>query len=365
MANLILLPLKSIADLFGIDSIPALLYKNIEKDASDKLQLSERTFRDVLNGKKKPSKKTLNKLSTILPFCNLDQFKSLESSIYMTDWELIIQLPAYTEFPYFPYFKNKFASLAMDEASLIRETSSLSSETERIQYLFNHPFIHFCLNIDEISVITNGDDFGIEKKIILTKLSLKMLLYCIAYIDAEYGISRKEDRGDRFSFIKKILPKFEQDDYINPVDLFFKLLKDHYKTTYTDMAKSLSVDTKNPDEEEQLNAKRRKFRTWRNIGNNQKLKQASYNEIKSILYALAPELEKLELFHSTLLYYYAYFLHNIFEESLKGKIDDATIFDSKHELVDWIKTNYDDYFEKAYVEIEILIAKDTQRSTFS
>ena len=364
MANLFLLPLKSIADLFGIESIPALLYKNIEKDSPDKLPLSERTFRDVFNGKKQPSEKTLNKLSTILPFYNLDQFKSLESSMYMTNWELFIQLPAYTDFPHFPYFKNKFASLAMDQVSLIRETSSLSSETERIKYLFNHPFTHSFLNLDEISVIANGDDFDIDKKIILTRLSLKMILYCIAYIDAEYGISRREDRGNRFSFIKKILPKFEQDDYVNPVDSFFKLLKDHYKTTYAEMAKSISVDTNNPDEKEQLNAKLRKFRTWRNIGKNQKLKQASYNEIKSILSALEPELEELALLHATLLYYYAYFLHNIFEESLKGKIDGATIFDSKHELVDWIKTHYDDYFEKTYAEIEGLIAKDAQ-STFS
>lgn len=124
------------------------------------------------------------------------------------------------------------------------------------------------------------------------------------------------------------------------------------------MAKLLSVDTNNADEEEQLNAKRRKFRTWRNIEKNQNLKQASYNEIKNIFRTLEPELENIELNRATLLYYYAYFLHNIFEESLKGKIDGAVIFDSKHELVDWIKTHYDDYFEKAYVEIEGFIAKD-------
>lgn len=364
MANLFLLPLKSIADLFGIESIPALLYKNIEKDTPHKLPLSERTFRDVFNGKKRPSKNTLNKLTTILPFYNLDQFTSLESSMYMTDWELIIQSSAYTDFPHFSYFKNKFASLAMEEASLIKEMYSHPLEYERMKFLFNHPFTHSFLNLDEISVITNGDDFETDKKIILTKLNLKMLLYCIAYIDAEYGISRKEDRGDRFSFIKKILPKFEQENYINPVNSFFRLLKDHYKTTYTDMARSLSVDTNNPDEEEQLNAKRRKFRTWRNIGKNQKLKQASYNEIKSILSALEPELEELALFHATLLYYYAYFLHNIFEESLKGKIDNTTIFHSRHELVDWIKAHYDDYFEKVYAEVEELVSKDAQ-STFS
>lgn len=360
MANLFLLPPKSIAGLFGIESIPALLYNDLKKNSTDKLPLSERTFRDVLTGKKQPSQKTRDKLSTILPFYDMNQFKSFESSKYITDWELLIQLAAYENFPHFPYFKKKFASFAMEEVSLIREMSSLSSEIERMQYLFNHHFTHSFLNLDEITLLTTGSDFNTDKKIILTKLSLKMLLYCIAYIDAEYGISRKEDKGDRFSFIKKILPKFDQDNYINPVKSFFRLLKDHYKTTYAEMAKSITVDTNNPDEKDQLDAKRRKFRTWRNIGKNLKLKQASYNEIKSILTTLEPELEDLALFHTALLYYYAYFLHNIFEESLKGKIDVTTIFDSKHELAVWIKTQYDDYFEKAYAEIEGFIAKDTQ-----
>lgn len=361
MANLFLLPLKSIADLFGIESIPALLYKNIEKDTPNKVPLSERTFRDVFNGKKQPTPQTLDKLSSMIPFLDWDHTHTFSN--YMTGWEFFVHSPSYEYFS-FPYFKKKFTSLAIEEASLIKEMYNHTLEYEQMHFLFNHPFTHSFLNLDEISVITNDDDFCIDKKIILTKLSLKILLCCIAYIDAEYGISRKEDRGDRFSFIKKILPKFEQDDYINPVNSFFRLLKDHYKTTYTDMAKSISVDTNNPDEEEQLNAKRRKFRTWRNIGKNQKLKQASYNEIKSILSALEPELEELALFHATLLYYYAYFLHNIFEESLKGKIDGAAIFDSKHELVEWIKTHYNDYFEKVYVEIEELVSKDAQ-STFS
>lgn len=200
MANLFLLPLKSIADLFGIESIPALLYKSFEKKALDKLPLSERTLRDVFNGKKQPTHKTLDKLSSML--ASLDWGHTHRHSNYMTAWEFFVHSPSYEYFP-FPYFKKKFASLAIEEASLIRETSSLSSEAERIQYLFNHPFTHYFLNLDEISVITNGDDFETDKKIILTKLSLKMLLYCIAYIDAEYGISRREDRGDLFSFIKK------------------------------------------------------------------------------------------------------------------------------------------------------------------
>lgn len=365
MANLFLLPPKSIVNLFGIKSISALLYKNIEKDALYKLPLSDRTFRDVFNGKKQPTNKTLDKVSSMIPFLDWDHTQ--EYSKYMTDWEFFVHSPSYEYFP-FPYFRKKFASLAIEEASLIKEIHNYDSESERIQFVFNHPFTHSYLSSDEISVITTGDDFGTDKKIVISKLSLKILLYCIAYIDAEYGLSRKEDRGDRFSFIKKILPKFDQDNYINPVKSFFRLLKDHYKTTYTEMAKSLDIDTNNSDKEDQLNAKKRKFRTWRENFHkkqkHQKLKQASFKEIKNMLRALEPELDDIELNRTTLLYYYALFLHNFFEESLKGKIDGMAIFHSRYELADWIKTLYDDYFEKAYIKIEGLIAKDAQ-STFS
>lgn len=360
MANLCLLPPQSIADLFGIDSIPALLYKNIEKDAPDKLPLSQRTFRDVLNGKKQPTPNTLNKLSSMIPF--LDWNHTHEFSNYMTGWEFIVHSRDYEYLP-FPYFKKKFASLAIQEASIIKEARNYDSEFEQMQFVFNHPFIHSFLTPDEISIITTGSDFDTNKKIVITKLSLKMLLYCIAYIDAEYGISRKKDRGDRFSFIKKILPKFDKDDYINPVKSFFRLLKDHYKTTYTEMAKSLDIDTNNPDEKEQLAAKKRKFRTWRSK-ETIKLKQASYDEIKNILRTLEPELDEIGLNHSTLLYYYALFLHNLFDESLKNNIDRIELFKSDRELVEWLKIHYDNYFEKAYAEIEGLIAKDAQ-STFS
>ncbi len=51
-------------------------------------------------------------------------------------------------------------------------------------------------------------------------------------------------------------------------------------------------------------------------------------------------------------------LHNLFEETLKSKIDGIDIFKLDRELVDWIKIHYDDYFESAYIEIEELIAKD-------
>lgn len=360
MPNLFLLPQKSIADLFGIESIPALLYKNIEKDTLDKLPLSNRTFRDVLNGKKQPTPKTLDKLSSMMPFLDWDHTHTFSN--YMTGWEFFVHSPDYEYLP-FPYFKKKFASFAIAEASIIKEARNYASEDERIRFVFNHPFIHSFLTPNEISIITTGSDFNTNKKIVITKLHLKILLYCIAYIDAEYGISRKDDRGDRFSFIKKILPTFDQDNYINSVKSFFRLLKDHYKTTYTEMAKSLDIDTNNPDEKEQLAAKKRKFRTWRSK-ETIKLKQASYDEIKNMLRTLEPELDEIGLNHSTQLYYYALFLHNLFDESLKSKIDSIELFKSDRELVEWLKIHYDDYFEKAYVEIEGVIAKDAQ-STFS
>ncbi|WP_298691785.1 hypothetical protein [uncultured Sulfuricurvum sp.] len=356
MANLFLFPLKSIADLFGIESIPALLYKNIEKDALDKLPLSERTFRNLLNGEKQPTPKTLDKLSSMIPFVDWDH--THEFSNYMTGWEFFVYSPSYEDLP-FPYFKKKFATLAIEEASIIKEVRNYASEDERMQFVFNHPFIHSFLTPNDISIITTGSDFNTNKKIVITKLHLNILLYCIAYIDAEYGISRKEDRGDRFSFIKKILPKFDQDNYINPIESFFKLLKDHYKTTYTEMAKSINVDTNNPDEKEQLASKKRKFRTWRSK-ESKKLKRASYDEIKNILRTLEPELDEIGLNYSALLYYYALFLHNLFQDSLKSKIDDIDLFKSDRELVKWIKTLYDNYFEEAYVEIEELITKDAQ-----
>lgn len=352
MANLFLLPSKSIADLFGIESIPALLYKIIENNTLDKLPLSERTFRDVFNGKKQPTPKTLDKLYSMTP--SLDWDHSHEFSNYMTAWEFFVHSPCYEYFP-FPYFKKKFATFAIEEASIIKEARNYDSEFEGMRFVFEHPFIHSFLTHDEISIITTGNDFDTEKKIVITKSSLRILLYCIAYIDAEYGVSRKDDRGDRFSFIKKILPKFDQNSYINPIESFFRLLKVHYESTYTEMAKSLSVDTNNPNKNDNLEAKKRKFRFWR-----EGKKRASYDEIKNILHVLEPDLDDILLNRSTLLYYYSFFLHNLFKESLKSKIDGINLFKVDRELVEWIKIHYDDYFEKAYIEIEELIAKDAK-----
>lgn len=116
------------------------------------------------------------------------------------------------------------------------------------------------------------------------------------------------------------------------------------------MAKSIRVDTNNPDK---TDSQIRKFRFWR-----EGKKQASYNEIKNIFHTLEPEFDNIELSNATLSYYYALFLHNLFEETLKSKIDGIDIFKLDRELVDWIKIHYDDYFESAYIEIEELIAKD-------
>lgn len=347
MANLLLLPLKSLASLFGIESVSVVLYNVIKASLSDKLRLSDRTFRDLLNGKKTPSQKTRDKISFFIPSLELGCIS--EYSNYMTDWELFVCSPSYEDFP-FPYFKKKFASLAMQEASLIKEMRNIGSEVERIHFLFNHLFTHYFLNKDEISIITAKNSFDTDKKIVIMKLRLKMLLYCIAYIDAEWGVSRKEYRGERFSFIKKILPKFDQDKYINPVESLFRLLKEYYKTSYAKMAKSIRVDTNNPDKTE---SQERKFRFWRTVE-----KQASYDEIKNIFHTLEPEFDDTELNYATLSYYYALFLHNFFEETLKSKIDGIDIFKLDRELVDWIKIHYDDYFESAYIEIEGLIAKD-------
>lgn len=347
MANLFLLQLKSLANLFGIKSIPAVLYNALKTNLSDKLCLSDRTFRDLLNGKKIPTQKTWDKISFFMPYFDLGY--TSEYSNYMTDWELLVCSPSYEDFP-FPYFKKKFAFLAMQEASLIKEMRNIGSEAGRIHFLFNHPFTHYFLNKDEISIITAKNSFDTDKKIVIIKLSLKMLLYCIAYIDAEWGISRKEDRGERFSFIKKILPKFDQDKYINPIEAFFRLLKKYYKTSYAKMAESISVNTNNTDKTE---SQERKFRFWRE-GN----KRASYDEIKNIFHTLEPEFDDIELNNATLSYYCALFLHNLFEETLKSKIDGIDIFKLDRELVDWIKIHYDDYFESAYIEIEGLIAKD-------
>lgn len=200
MANLFLLPLKSLVNLFGIKSVPAVLYNVIKANSSDKLPISDRTFRDLLNGKKHPTQKTWDKISFFMP--SLELRYTSEYSNFMTDWEFFVCSPSYEDFP-FPYFKKKFAFLAMQEASIIKEMRNIGSEAEKIYFLFNHPFIHYFLNKDEISIITAKNSFDTDKKIVIIKLSLKMLLYCIAYIDAEWGISRKEDRGERFSFIKK------------------------------------------------------------------------------------------------------------------------------------------------------------------
>lgn len=355
MANLFILPPKELLRLFGIESLSTLILNEIKKTLQIDLPFSDKTFKHFMDGKHKPQRNTIDKVCKFIPYMNKERIEGFlfgndNTKQYWTHWEIIIEnINQNNNIEIFPHFRNKFESLVQLERKIIDALQKITTNDEKIKYLFNHPFLHPFLTNDEMKILLEATDYKAHEKIIFLKLNIKVLLYCIAYIDAEYGLDHTDIYGEKFSIVKILLPKFVGDDYINPIKSLFKYWKVKYKKTYRSMAEVISVNTNN---KEKLDSQEGKLKQWR-----EGKKKASFTEIKKIINFFESDLDEHHVFLRTLLYSYSYFLSNLFNELLYGKIDGIDIFKGDRELVEWFTANYEHFFDEAYEEIEIINAK--------
>lgn len=345
MPSIFLPSLKHLLTLAGIDSVASVMLNDLKKSLNGTLPFSEKTFKNFMGGKHKPQKSTRKKIYESLPYINADVMEaaltnSLDMNHYRTEWVMAIEAFNHSASPeFFPYSRKKIAEIVNLERDMINELTEKKVGLERMRYVLEHPLIHSFLDEDEKAFFLNATEFGSIETEIYGKFGIKILLYCIALVDAEYGIEYTELYGKNFSVAKLLLPKMEGVNYINPIESLFRHWRHTTKKTYTKMAKYLGENT---DE--------RTLRYWRKGE-----KQASLQDIRKILTGIYPDLDEEIIADRSLLYIYALFLSNLFEDlHQKSKIDGTDIFRWDRELVDWLTMNYERLFERAYSEIEEL-----------
>lgn len=342
MPSIFLPPPKDLLKLAGIDSISCVMLNDIKKSFQGTLPFSEKTFKNFMDGKHKPHKATREKIYQSMPYLNIDVMEriltnTLDVNHYRTEWVMAIESFTNSASPdFFPYSRKKIAEIVKLERDMINEITEKNIGIARIRYILEHPFIHSFLNEKEKEVFFNAIEFGSTEAEVYGKLITKILLYCIALVDAEYGIEYTELYGKNFSVVKQLLPKMEGVNYINPIESLFRLWKHATKKTYAKMVEDITSE--------------RNCLDWRK-GN----KQASLQDIRKILNGIYPDLDEENIADRSLLYIYALFLSNLFEDlNQKSKINGTDIFRWNRDLVDWLTTNYERLFERAYNDIEEL-----------
>ena len=340
MPSLFLPSLKDLLKLAGIDNISSIMLNDIKKSLNGTLPFSEKTFKNTIGGKHKPHKATREKIYQSMPYLNIDVMESiltntLDMTHYRTEWVIAIEAFDHSASPdFFPYSRKKIAEIVKLERDLINKIIEKKVGLERIRYLLEHPFMHSFLDEREKEVFFNAIEFGPTEERVYGKLITKILLYCIALVDAEYGIEYTELYGKNFSVVKRLLPKMEGVNYINPIESLFRLWKHATKKTYAKMVEDITSE--------------RNCLDWR-----KGKKQASLQDIQKILKGIYPDHDEQNIADRSLLYIYALFLSNLFEDlHKKSKINGTDIFRWDRELVNWLTMNYEQLFERAYSEIE-------------
>lgn len=341
MPSLLFLPsLQDLLKLAGIDNISSVMLNDIKKSLNGTLPFSEKTFKNFMGGKHKPHKATREKIYQTMPYLNIDVMESILTSTldvnhYRTEWVMAIEAFDHSTSPdFFLYSRKKIAEIVELERDMINEVIEKQVGLERIRYVLEHPFIHSFLDEDEKLIFLKAIEFASIEVKIYGKLITKILLYCIALVDAEYGIEYTKLYGKNFSVVKRLLPKMEGVNYINPIESLFRLWKHATKKTYAKMVEDITSE--------------RNCLDWR-----KGKKQASLQDIRKILNGIYSDLDEENIADRSLLYIYALFLSNLFEDlHQKSKINGIDIFRWDWELVNWLTTNYEQLFERAYSEIE-------------
>lgn len=345
MPSIFLPSLKHLLKLAGIESVSSMMLNDLKKSLNGTLPFSEKTFKIFMEGKHKPHKATREKIYALQPYISADVIEaaltnSLDMNHYRTEWVAIIEaIDQNTSPAFFSYSRNKIAEIVKLERDMINEIAEKKVGLERIRYVLGHPFIHSFLDESEKAFFLKATEFGSKETEVYGKLITKILLYSIALVDAEYGIEYTEMYGENFSVVKLLLPKMEDSNYINPIELLFRLWKHATNKTYVQMAQYVDENTSE-----------RTLRYWRKGE-----KRASLKDIRKILNGIYPDLDEEIISYRSLLYIYALFLSNLFEDlHQKSKINGIDVFRWDRELVDWLSTNYERLFERAYNEIEEL-----------
>lgn len=368
MAFFFIPPLNDVLKLFGIKSqaqfvskilkaIPQEIFEKhgIKRDSLIKLMQNSFKNKDVL------SKKTTENLNKIFPNSIPLQFSTLNHEVYKTEWEFIvtyIQQNQLIDEELFPYFQTRFLELIENERILIEY---LQQERQHIDKKEFH-FLSSIWTDDELNILNDITEDVSRKKEVIQSLQIKTLLYCVAFIDAEYILANQDFYQENSSVIKTFLPIFEikndESVYVTSMELFFKKLLERNSKTFNFIQESLDS---NGYKKNISNAQRIKLLTWRRGD-----RFASIEKIEKIMSKLYPEADKHDLFIYAMVYKYAVFLSNLVDKLTNDyfyivdkESEGKSNYLRRQESVKWLSGIYNYLFEKAKEEIMDLKAKGT------
>lgn len=339
MSCLFLIRPDLILDLIGIRDKEKFIYELVQKETLFDKEISLRTFKNFMNMKGSPSQKTINVLQEYFQIdLESDIFKSLHNSLWN---EMLTKIQLTFPEDFFPYAMSILKDIAEQEDSLIQEMKKCTTELERIQVYAHQPFVLQMLNEQEIQTLYNAKNHK-EIKITSVLLITKTLFYIVVAFDVEYGLYHQQiHKEDQYSFIKKILPKFnEKNEFLHPIDRFFTNIKVKNKKTFQEMAECINVEGyKEIKSESQI----RKFRMWRK-GN----KIPYVDEVVNMVKRLFPQISTRELDHAKVMFYCVVGVSTFFKQLLNAKSNGQDMFKNDLALIDWLNVHYAQYHQEHY-----------------
>lgn len=343
LPNYILLPPVSLILNFFNFTSPNKLISFMKTTLNDKRfsNLDNKTINSILMEDTFSHKKTKKIVTDVLPnhqeiFEIFQRHTDTYSSDMPTYWENILKGLQHD------FFKEEFPFSLMQISKVIKHERillQLLENSKDLSSLLKNEWIQKIVTNDELDEFKGHIKSSDESGKFLLKIIFKTILYCIACIDAEISLPHKKSIDDK-SRLYKLLPKFDSDEFVNPVESLFRYWKKGSGQSYVNMAQFIS----GKDEK----TKEQKLRNWRQLKN-----IAKAHEIKKIAEGIFPQCRDDEylLEQAVIGYYLAIFLSKLFEFMLYAKLyDRVEIFENDRELVEWIDTNYSQYINVASEE---------------
>ena len=346
-------------ELFGIKMSRAMgaLYNIYNFYADNNLSVDRKTIVNLFTGEHKLANKTKAKLLSQIPgveynieFHNIMHNASEDDKINMNAWVLFTQSFERYDDDFFPLFRRKMLDTLEVEKEILLKIKGVSEEDELL-ILANHRLIKKLLSEGKYNQLTTTVPTKNEFNLIWTELKYKMLLYLVAYIDAEFsyihrGTAVKNEHLDKASFVYGILPSFEDNRYLTSIEMLFRRWRDQSGKSYGEMQKYINVDGY-PNTKE--GSQKTKFQQWR-----RGKKIAKYEEILNIVKNTNPDIEKIGTWEMDVIIAYrvSVFFTNLVVKLLDVKNDAGDLFKTDREVVKWLHENYEVYYEEAYAEVE-------------
>ncbi|MBI9088298.1 MAG: hypothetical protein JEZ12_03720 [Desulfobacterium sp.] len=294
---MLLLPLNTVIELIGFGSPTSTLYK-MSNSSEFEFKFSERTFSDVLKGKKKPSKAFIDNFNEFLSYSSggeiidVESFMDIDIDQYISPW--VIAVSSWRKSisaDMFPFTQKEILRIAEIEQSIVNECRLTDDFEYRNEIIFNNPFVQSILNKTELNDIRNSKSYNEFGKALFL-ISLKNSFYVLACLESEFIRANIDHFKSTESRITQYLLPIKKNGKVKcPLQRLFDYWSKKNKISFTAMAKVISGNVKETTTDTgRIHKQRRKFIKWRAGEHNPNSK-----DIENILLSFSPEMSESDL----------------------------------------------------------------------